>query len=330
MTNPKVTIGLILFKETKYLANSLPSLLDQDYDNIEFIFRDQSPNGEVYSYLEESHPAFFKKAHIERGENLMHSGGHNTIIRKMKGKYYFCVSNDMLYPKDFVSKIVEEMQKKNAKVATCKLMQWDYEKVLAGNLEASKTRVIDSYGIGMTPGHHFFDAEQGKDERDLEKLPKILGPSGALAVYHKDALKEVGFKNKKGEIEYFDEQLHYKNDVDLSYRLSWAGFPCLLVNIKVYHNRLVGEKSKKPKWVVGSSLKGQLITIKKNFDQRFSHNVRFKTFINMTLRFMYILLLHPSSLKVYGEVQKLSKEIKAKRKAVKKSISPQDFESLMS
>jgi len=330
MKTPKVTIGVILFKDTKYLAHSLPSLLNQDYENIEYIFRDQSPNGEVYSYLEESHPEFFKKAKIVKGENLMHSGGHNEMIRHMKGEYYICASNDMLYPKDFVSSMIEEMQKKDAKVATCKLMQWDYEKVLAGDLEASKTRIIDSLGIGITKGHHFFDADQGKDERDMTHLPNIIGPSGALAVYHKDALRAIRYKNKEGKMEYFDELLHYKNDVDLAYRLSWAGFPCLMVDTKVYHDRQVGKRSHKSKWEIESSLKGQLITIKKNFDHGFSWGVKSKTLASYYLRLAHMLIFHPRSLKVYNEVIKLEKEIRRKRKAIKKNVTASEIEGIMS
>jgi GT2 family glycosyltransferase len=329
MKPPKVTIGLILYKETKHLTYSLPGLLDQDYENIEYVFRDQSPDGEVYAYLEESHPEFFKKAKIVKGENLMHSGGHNEIIRHMKGEYYFCVSNDMLYPKDFVSRIITEMEKKKAKVATCKLMQWDYEKVLAGDLPASKTRIIDSFGISLTRGHQFYDAGQGKDERDLKRLPRIIGPSGALAVYHKDALKEIAYKNKEGKLEYFDELLHYKNDCDLAYRLSWAGFPCLLADVKVYHDRRVGHILGKSRWEIENSFLGHLITIKKNFDRRFSRAVKFRTFLFLGLRGNYMLIFHPRSLKVYAEVRKLGKEIRKKAKAIKKIASPQDIESLM-
>ena len=330
MQKSKVTIGVILYKETKYLAHSLTSLLNQDYDNIEFVFRDQSPNAEVYSYLEESHPDFFKKARIEKAENLMHSGGHNEIIRSMKGQYYICASNDMYYPETFVSDIIKNMQNKKAKVATCKLMKWDYERVLAGDFPASLTRRIDSLGISMTKGHHFFDARQGEDERDLKKLPQIIGPSGALAVFHEDALKAIAYKNKHGKSEYFDELLHYKNDVDISYRLSWAGFPCLLVDTRVYHDRQVGKRSEKNEWEIESSFKGQLITLIKNCDKRFSWTVKIKTLYNRALRFFYMLLLHPRSMrKVYKEISRLKASVKRRKKAVKKNVSPQQIESLM-
>ncbi len=344
MNKPKVTIGVILYKDTKYLAHSLTSLLDQDYPSIEYIIRDQSPDGEVYDYIKEAHPEFFKKAKIERSENLMHSGGHNAMIREMNGEYYICASNDMLYPRDFVSRIIAGMEgcEPRCYVATCKLMQWDYEKMLAGDEKESKTTKVDSYGIGLTKSHHFYDIGQGKEESRVEIPQKILGPSGALAVYHKKALDAVGFKNEKGQMEYFDELLHYKNDVDLAYRLSWAGFPCYLAkDVKVYHDRQLGEKGtgalsklkdhhQKADWAKLSSLKGHLVTTEKNFDPGFSWGVKFRTHFNLGLRLYYALTFHRKSFTVYREVRKLKDQIEARKRAVKKSVSPADIEAIMS
>lgn len=347
MNKPKVTIGVLLFKDEKYLAYSLTSLLDQDCENIEFIFRDQSPNGEVYDYILKAHPEFFHKAKIERGKNLMHCGGHNAMMREMirhGGEYYICASNDMLYPKDFVSRVIRGMEGSEPRhyVATCKLMQWDYGKMLTGDVEGSKTTKVDSYGIGITKGHHFYDIGQGKEENEVEIPEKMLGPSGALAVYHRDALDAIAYRNENGEIEYFDENLHYKGDVDLAYRLSWAGFPCYLAkDVKVYHDRQLGEKGrgtlaklkdhhKKADWAKRSSIKGHLITIKKNFDEGFSRLVIWKTFFNNFLRTLYTMLLAPGMLNVYREVGKLKPEIEAKKRAIKKNVTPKEIESLMS
>ncbi|MBU0706180.1 glycosyltransferase, partial [Patescibacteria group bacterium] len=344
MTTPKVTIGVLLYKDEKYLAHSLSSLLDQDYESIEYIFRDQSPNGEVYDYLLHAHPEFFHKAKIKRAKNLMHCGGHNAIIREMMkngSEYYICASNDMLYPSDFVSHIIRGMEGSEPRhyVATSKLMQWDYKKMLTGDIEGSKTGIVDSYGIGITKGHHFYDIGQGKDEKDVEIPTKMLGPSGALAVYHKDALEAIAYKTDKGKTEYFDENMHYKGDVDLAYRLSWAGFPCYLAkDVKVYHDRQVGEKGKghlaklkahhqKDLWAKADSLKGHLITLEKNFDKRFSFSVKFRTFLNNFMRGLYTALLAPGMLKVYTEVRKLKEEIEKRKRAIQKNVSPTEIES---
>lgn len=344
MNHPKVTVGVILFKETKYIQWNLISLLDQDYPEVEFIIRDHSPNGEVYHYLKEKYPEFFEQAQITMEDNsAMHSGGHNAMIRQMlkKGRdLYFCVSNDMLYPKDFISKMVSSLQKEKAHVATCKLMRWDFEKVQQGDLAGSQTSFIDSFGIGLTKGHHFFDTGQGIEESAFQEVPKIIGPSGAVAILDKIALEAIAYKNKKGENEYFDENLYYKNDCDLSYRFSWAGFKCVLADVKVYHDRQLGEKSKgalqklkdhhqKVAWAKESSLVGHLYTLKKNFDSNYSFSVKFKTKMNQILRYLYTLFLAPGMLKAYKKVREMEREIQRRKEKMLKKLTPQEMEQLM-
>ena len=275
----------------------------------------------------------------------MHSGGHNTMIQQMLdggGEIYVCASNDMLYSKDFVSKIVSAMQKEGAKVATCRLMQWDFQKVLDGNIEGSKTSIIDSYGIGLTRSHKFFDQGQGIEESNFPKHPKIIGPSGALAVYHKEALEAIAYKNEDGEKEYFDAALHYKNDCDLAYRLSWAGFKCLLVDVKVYHDRQLGDKSgtgaveklkdhhQKAYWAKESSLFGHLVALEKNFSKDFSFGVKIRTFFSRVARLLYTIFLSPKMIPTYTKVSVLKEEIDKKREAMQRKVNAREIERLMS
>lgn len=320
------------------------SLLDQDYPEVEYIIRDHSPEGEVYEYLKQEHPEIFKKAKITvEDNNAMHSGGHNAMIRQMFKKdreVYFCVSNDMLYPKNFVSEIVRDMQKAKAHVATCKLMRWDFEKAVQGDLESSKTDYIDSFGIGMSKGHYFFDTGQGVKEQDFKDSPSILGPSGAVGVYDKIALESIAYKNKQGKLEYFDENLYYKNDCDLSYRLSWAGFKCLVADVKVYHDRQLGDNGKgaisklknhhqKIAWAKESSLFGHLVTLRKNFDRNYSFSVRFRTKMNEIVRYFYTVFLAPKMLESYRKASELTAEIEDRKKMRKKNISTKEMEKLM-
>jgi len=340
MNQPKVTIGIILYRDTTYLPWSLPSLLNQDYPNTEFVIRDQSPEGEVYEWLEENHPDFFEKATISKADNVMHSGGHNAMIRDMKGEIYFCVGGDMLYPKNFVSRVVEAMQDSQDHVATCKVMQWNFEEVKKGNLHGSKTTKIDSFGIGLTKSHRLFDRGQGVEVTQFLEDGKILGPSGTLAVFDRVALEAISYKNEEGVLEYFDENLHYKNDCDLAYRLAWAGFKTLLVDVEVYHDRQLGEKSKgalqrlkhhheKAKWAKESSLLGHLVVLKKNFDSNHSFSVKFRTILSQLARYIYTLLLAPSMLKTYRKVRVMKPEIERRKQQMKKSVPAQTIETLM-
>ena len=346
--NPKVTIGVILFKGEKYLKHSLRSLVAQDYSNIEYLVRDQSPNGEAYEYIKNQLPDVFKKIKLEKGGNLWHSGGHNTLIRQMKGQYYFCCSNDMLYPTDFVSGCMKELLNPENRMfgsATDKLLKWDFEKAEDGDLIGSQTKMIDSFGIGIAKNHHFFDIGSGDaDQTPYLTLRRIFGPSGALAIFTKDALDEIAYKNEDGKLEYFDELLHYKNDVDLSYRLQWAGFPSLLIkSVTVYHDRQVGvfghtnfniinrliSNAAKSKWVRGNSFFGHLVVLKKNYYRGFSLEVRIKTLISRILRFLYVLFLDANLFSQYKQVKKFKREINMKMKAIIRRTDASKIEALM-
>jgi len=336
VNNPKITIGLIVYTGCeKYLPHSLPSLFNQDYPNIEFLLRDQSPNAEIVSWLKRNMPEVINnpKIKITTGENRMHSGGHNALINQMTGDYYFCVSNDMLYPRDFASKIVAELEKTENQgygTATCKLMQWDFE-------NKSKTNRIDSMGIGAKKTHHFFDIGQGEEDKGQYDSVKPFGSSGALTVFTKKALDEIAYQNPEGKTEYYDEFLHYKNDVDLAYRLQWAGQKCLLIpSVKVYHDRqvsgkdgIIGGRKEKKRWTKDSSVFGHQVVLLKNYTSEFSWSVRLQTTFYNLAKWGFLLIKEPYLLNQYKAAKKHMSEIEAKKKAMKRAVKPGEIEEMM-
>lgn len=340
MNNKKVTIGLVLYDGKKYLKYCLKSLINQDYDNIEFLFRDQSPNSEIYEYIKKELPEIFSKIKINKGENLMHSGGHNNLMNEMSGDYYICASNDMWYPENFISKIIEELEKiENQKygTATCKLMYWNFEKIIGNNLEESKTNILDSCGISLTKGHHFFDLGQGEEDKgQYNNLKEIFGASGALTIFRRRSLEKIRY-----ESEYYDELLHYKNDVDLAYRMQWSGEKCLfLPNIKVYHDRQISNKEKglfgflknrrkQSKFAKSNSYLGHLIVLKKNFSKDFSMVIKIKTFLYCFKRFIFSLFFESYLLKEYLVIKKISAIINSKENKINRLVDAKDIEKFM-
>ena len=191
--------------------------------------------------------------------------------------------------------------------------------------------MLDSCGIGLTQGHHFFDIGQGKkDEGQFDGTKEIFGASGALAVYRKSALNTVCYVSPEGRREYFDELLHYKNDVDLSYRLQWAGQKCLFIpSVRVYHDRQVDTKKRKSLATLESSLYGQLFVLKKNFDPRFSFTVKFKTFLRKWGYVKWRLAYNPLLIKQLFQLGKDAAKIEDRRKKMPRAVSPKEIEQLM-
>ncbi len=365
---PKVTIGLILYKGEKYLPFSLTSLVQQDYQNIEFLFRDQSPNGEAYDFIIKNLPEVAAKVQLEKGENLWHSGGHNLLINRSNSEYYISASYDMVYPTDFVSKIVAELEKpQNQKYgsATCKLMRWEFSSAItpaaSEDLIKSQSNFIDSVGIGMTKSHYFFDLGQGQEDKgQFDHLHDVFGTSGALAIFRKKALQEITYTQRAhgpgrqsptlpgpaNDKQYFDELIHYKNDIELAYRLQWAGWPCLLIpHVKVWHDRqaesegksssmllnILKSRKNKADWVKENSFFGHLVVLAKNYHRRgFSINVRLRTSFMNLLKYCYISLFERNLLQQYKKLHEHQAEIEAKTAAMVIKAKPIDLEKLMS
>lgn len=306
----KITVGLVLFG-TKYLKESLPSLIDQDYKDIEFIFIDQEEGvHSAYEYIKNELPEIFDKVTILKGKNLWHSGGHNAIISMMKGDYYFCCSADMLYQKDFVSTMHKKLiENPKFSVATCKIKQWDFKK-------NKKTNKIDSFGMGIRKHHHFYDIGQGEEDNGQYKdLKEIFGVSGALAIFTKKALSSIRYEN-----EYFDKNIHYKNDVDLSYRLQWAGNRALLIqDLTVYHDRQTAKNSKKSTSIRKSSFFGERILMKKNFYENYPFAIKLQTKIYHYIKNFYLLTQVPTLFQEIRKLRELKNEIERKTQAVNKN-----------
>lgn len=326
---PLVSIGIVLFRGEKYLPFSLSSLFRQTYPNIEFLIRDHSPNGEAIEYIQKNIFELPKNISLEHGENLFHSGGHNALIQKMKGEYYVCASFDALYDEHAIENLVKTLEKKEyqsfSSVAP-KLYHWDFSLTEKGELNRSKTTIIDSAGLIVEKNHEASD--KGVFEKDHPRYrvtKEVFGASGAFFMVQKSALEKIAFENENHKMEYFDELLHYKNDVDLFYRLRLAGERCLFVPSAIaWHARGVGKRTKKSAFEKENSLFGHFVVVKKNFSLQYSFSTILKTSWAMLKRWIYSILFQRKALFLY---KKSLPEILKKRAGRLQLLSPEEMDS---
>jgi len=148
-----------------------------------------------------------------------------------------------------------------------------------------------------------------------------------------------------GVKEYFDELLHYKDDVDLAYRLQWAGWPALFVpQIKVWHDRLTRNldqspslvarilkgRNEKSNWAKENSFFGQQVVLRKNVRPGFSLKVRVLTFLYQWASIVYSAVFEWSLLSTFRNLDVHAAEIEAKRKAMPIRVKAATIEILMS
>ena len=133
----------------------------------------------------------------------------------------------------------------------------------------------------------------------------------------------------------------YKEDVDLSYRLQWAGWKASLAPLAVgYHDRtvsvrgksalsLIKNRLKKTRAVNQQSFLNHRILLRKNFSPGFSVGTQSATrWYNFKI-FLYILIFETELLSTWWKVFRMRKRIKAWQTSMPRRVSQKEIEKLM-
>lgn len=344
--NPsKVTIGILTNNSENYIKPCLNSLLAQDYKNVELVVLDNNSLDQTIPLLKSEFPQIKL---IESNENLGFGGGHNEILRQTDGEFYACLNIDMIFEPNFLSELVKKINENSIYGSVGgKVKRWDFlnfKKQSTPNSEVGKTNFIDSIGLRILRSHRFEDIGQGEvDYGQFDHEKSVFGISGAAALFRKKALEDVAFKNlENGKTEYFDESMFlYKEDIDLAYRLQWAGWKSQYTpNAIGFHDRttsslgqktfdILKNRTKKSSKINRWSFLSHQILLKKNFSSSFSIKVRQATFWYNLKVFTYLFFLETETLFQLYKMLKLRKKINAQKKSMPKRISQLDIEKLM-
>lgn len=336
-----ITVGVVTHNSEKYIVPNLQSLLAQTHENFDVVVFDNDSTDDTLSIIAEKFP---EVRIIESDKNIGFARGHNEILRQTGGEFYACTNVDMLFEPNFLSELIHAIQEKpNHGSAGGKLKFWDFSAFDAGAASDGKTNFIDTVGIRILRSHRFEDIGQGEiDCGQFDDEQKVFGISGAAALYRREALRDIAFENDRGELEYFDESMFmYKEDVDLAYRLQWAGWKAALAPLAVaYHDRtvsvrgtsamsLIKNRLKKSRSVNQQSFLNHRILLSKNFSPGFSVGTQSATrWYNFKI-FLYILIFETELLGAWWKVFRMRKRIKAWRTSMPRRVSQIEIEKLM-
>lgn len=308
----KTVIGLISYNDKYYLEKALPQLID--LPDCKIFILDNAQNDEIQKYLKDNFPEVTYIRHAEG--NTGFSKGHNYILEKApKSEYYFCLNTDILLEKDGYSNCIKALDAdKNLSMVSGKLYHWDFD-------TNEKTKIIDTFGIVGSRGHHFWDRGQGKTDRGQydNTINSVFGISGAAFFVRRSDIKKIhGDENK-----LFDETIFmYKDDVDLAYRLRWLhmGIKFLPVTLG-YHARTLGKGKKKSLFEAENSYKNHFIMLRSNVDKKYKLQTKLSIFMYEVCKFLYYLLTQPKVLVVIPQAFKI------KVKKSKRTITPKAMET---
>lgn len=238
---------------------------------------------------------------IRHIRNLGFAGGHNQAFRLFLDKlgeqdpthvYVAVVNQDVILTPTTLEKLVEAMEAHpHVGSVQPKLLRAYIEHagddVFAHTVCAER---IDSTGIKATHGREFFDRGAGAlDEGQFDEKREIFGPTGACALYRARALLDVRVDETVFDPTFF----MYREDVDLAWRLQWAGWDSLFVPEAVaYHHRglfapassgwleRIARRRAKHRRLAAYSTRNLFLSILKN-----------ESFLNMILAWPWILFM---------------------------------------
>ncbi len=338
---PKISIGVVLHNSEKYVRPCFTALQKQNYKNVEILVFDNASTDEGVSILKQE---FSDITVVESKENIGFAKAHNQLIKQSNGEFYACVNVDAFLEPNFLTELFHAIQQKpNIGSVGGKLKRWNFEAFEKGDTSEGKTNFIDSTGIALTKAHKFFDKGQGEvDFGQYDEESLVFGVSGAAALYRKKSLEDVAFENEHGEKEFFDEAMFlYKEDVDLAYRLQWAGWKSAYTPMAVgYHDRTnfgvkasltetIKHRMQKPAFINKQSYINHKVLLEKNFSSDFSSDVQGATGWYNFKKLLYIIIAEPENLVAWWKVRKMKNRLNAWRKSMPKRVNKAEIEQLM-
>lgn len=328
----KVTVGILSYKDKHYLEHGLPSLINQTYQNIEVLVCDnnEDPTNEIASWIKSSFPQFKV---LNAGGNVGFGRGHNYLMQNATGEFYLCFNSDMFASSDYIQKLMQGFnQDPKVAVVTGKLLKWS-------NFPENPTQITENYidTVGLLPHKNHYFAELGHAQKDIgqfDTLTEIWGCSGASPMFNLELLKQI----QHSEGEFFDSNFFiYKEDIDLMYRLRWAGFKCIFQPEAVaWHDRTaenpggflenIKKRRSRPTYIKENSYLNQLILTYKNYSSSYTLETHFKTFFFHLKYTLYLLVFDFKTLKVLKKFKQLLPNLRQKRSAMPRSISAKQME----
>ncbi len=109
---PLVSVFLPTYNQQEFVAESINSVLEQDYENLEIVIGDDCSKDETWQIVQEYQQRFPEKIRAFRNpKNLGITGNCNEILNRCTGKYVVYTAGDDLFLPGKISSQVEIMER---------------------------------------------------------------------------------------------------------------------------------------------------------------------------------------------------------------------------
>jgi len=332
---PKLSVQLVTWNGAKYVPYLFDSLRKQEFKDWRLhVLDNASEDGMVGAMKKEIENFPVEVELIESKENTGFAGGHNRLFKQTDSEYVLLLNQDMYVMPDCLERMVAFLDEhKDVAMVSPRLMRWDFEKV--SDLKKSFTDQVDAMGLKVFRNRRVVEWLTGEDWAAYCCIPvsvydasliEIFGVSGSFPMFRRRDIEEIAFSDGT----FFDESYgSYKEDVDLAFRLQSAGKrSCVLPQVVAYHDRsaagpremgdgaAAANKKTQSDWVRYHSYKNHLMTMYKNkYWQNHIIDLPWIAWYELK-KFVWLLLFDRKVLKGLGEVWRLRKELRKKRREI--------------
>lgn len=121
---PLVTIGIPIYNEERFLANSLHSIFSQDYQNIEIIISDNASTDETLNICKELSKQRPDVKINSFKENLGATENFAYVLKEASGKYFMWASGHDLWDKNLISSCVHLLEQSESFIIAFGSSEW--------------------------------------------------------------------------------------------------------------------------------------------------------------------------------------------------------------
>jgi GT2 family glycosyltransferase len=214
----KVAVNIVTFNSGRDIAACLESLQKQTFQDFRIHIFDNASSDDTLRIVSSFQVDYLKHSRVNTG----FCKAHNELVRLFPSEYVLFLNPDTILQALFIEELVRALDvRPDAASASGKLLRLD-------------GKTLDSTGIIMLREQRHLDRGAGQiDEGQFEIAEDIFGPSGAAALFRRDALEAVAIGDQ-----YFDEDFFaYREDADLAWRCRLLGWNSIYVPTAVARHR---------------------------------------------------------------------------------------------
>ena len=230
MSNPIVTINLVVLNGEKYIRHCLDSILTQTYPHelIELNILDNGSTDKTKEIIRDlefrvSDLGFAKFNLIESKLNLGMWLGQEKLLKHSSGKYIVVLAVDVILDENFLNNAVQTM-KKDDKIGALqpKIYRFDASKdIKSSKFQVPSSKVFDTCGFQIFKSRRVVNIGHGEiDHGQFNEYKEVFGVEGAAPIFRTEAFKSLKISDEIVDHDYF----WYGDDLDIAWRMRVFGW----------------------------------------------------------------------------------------------------------